>query len=322
VRAHVRFANGADRRDLPLGMALVGSDDTAPRLSAIVSDGKWDPTFDPGTDDSVAITAELEGADPIFEALGARHLVLAPVRDRLELQGRRAGAQLFIDAPSIVPGDQVEVRVRLAGDHVDARPLTYEVTSGPGTLDRTSGTSDANGEALFVYTAPSAGGGAVRVGAGFNDFEVLVPPPELRITVRAPTTTSTSRTTSTSTSTTTTTLPPPPAVRVTVSKQTGVPIDFVTATAGSGCGMTTSNVPLGTGHVTTTSWNGNAPPVCPGVSYGFPEGPLVVTFDVTCSDGRAASGSCTFDVGANCSITSPVTCTCGGDCVIRVNVTP
>ena len=86
--------------------------------------------------------------------------------------------------------------------------------------------------------------------------------------------------------------------------------------------MTTSNVPLGTGHVTTTSWNGNAPPVCPGVSYGFPEGPLVVTFDVTCSDGRAASGSCTFDVGANCSITSPVTCTCGGDCVIRVNVTP
>jgi hypothetical protein len=150
------FANGPARTDLPI-VARAVTDVTNVLVADVVTNGLWEPTIDPGDgSESIILEATFDDPDPTLQALGDQHLLTAPVRDRIELQGRRSGDLIFADqVPQIGASGAVQLRVRLAGEGVAGVALSYSL-SGPGELSTTGGVTNADGEAPpFTYTAPA-----------------------------------------------------------------------------------------------------------------------------------------------------------------------
>ena len=100
-------------------------------------------------------TSTRTGTDSVLRAIFDQLNLAVPVRDRLDLQGRRPGDAAFGDfVGPVQPGGTVQFRVQLAGDDVAGVPITF--THDANGSVPASATTDATGAALVTYTAPSA----------------------------------------------------------------------------------------------------------------------------------------------------------------------
>jgi hypothetical protein len=154
VRAQTIFWSGDPSTTIPLRYGLAGI------ATEVTSTGRYTVTRRPselGTDE-LQLTVDLDttGTDTVLRTIFEQRHLSIPVRERLELHARRATDAAFTDTPgTVAPGSQVTLRIRLAGDNIDAQPITL-THDGTGTLPA-SATTNSSGEALVTYTAPATG---------------------------------------------------------------------------------------------------------------------------------------------------------------------
>ena len=159
IATEIVFWNGSPRSDLAMRFELADATEgpLAPLANATTSTGSWQTTIRPAVlgERRLDVTAELStssGVDLSSTAASRRFTVV--VRERLDLQARRAGDSAFSDTiGTVASGSNVTLRIRLAGDNTTAIPiiLTHD---GTGALPATA-TTDATGEARVIYTAPA-----------------------------------------------------------------------------------------------------------------------------------------------------------------------
>ena len=152
VHAHVVFWSGDPSSTIPLRYRLTGI------ATEVTSNGRYTLTIRPidlgSRELELTVDLDTSGTDTVLRAIFEQRQLSIPVRERLELHARRAGDSAFTDTPgSVAPGSTVTLRIRLAGDNIDAIPITL-THDGTGTLPA-GATTGANGEALVTYTAPA-----------------------------------------------------------------------------------------------------------------------------------------------------------------------
>ena len=156
VRAQVVFWSGDPSTTIPLRYRLAGI------ATETTSNGLFSLTRRPGElgTDELELTVDLDtsGTDAVLRTIFEQRSLSIPVRERLELHARRAGAGTFTDTigGTIAPNSTVTLRIRLAGDLIDDQPITL-THDGAGTLPATA-TTNSSGEALVTYTAPASAG--------------------------------------------------------------------------------------------------------------------------------------------------------------------
>ena len=174
ARAHVTFWSGDPSTSIPLRYRLVdNSAAPLPVSSGTTSNGAFATTVRPSALGvrTYELTVDL-GDDSILSTFFHQTDSTVPVRDRVELQGRRLSDAAFTDSvPAVGPGNGVVLRIRLAGDDVASVPVT--LTHDGGGLLPTSTTTDANGAATVTYTAPAAEGSEL-VTATITDSGITV----------------------------------------------------------------------------------------------------------------------------------------------------
>jgi hypothetical protein len=152
VRAQVVFWSGDPSTTIPLRYRLAGI------ATEVTSNGRYTLTRRPGIlgTDELELTVDLDtaGNDTVLRTIFEQRQLSIPVRERLELHARRATDAAFTDTPgTVVAGSAVTLRIRLAGDNIDAQTIAL-THDGTGTLPA-SAITDTNGEATVTYTAPA-----------------------------------------------------------------------------------------------------------------------------------------------------------------------
>jgi IPT/TIG domain len=174
ARAHVEFWSGDPSTSIPLRYRLVdNSAAPLPVSSGTTSNGAFATTVRPSAlgVSTYELTVDF-GDDSILSTFFHQTDSTVPVRDRVELQGRRVNDAVFTDTvPAIGPGNGVVLRIRLAGDDVASVPVA--LTHDGGGLLPISTTTDANGAATVTYTAPAADGSEL-VTATITDSGITV----------------------------------------------------------------------------------------------------------------------------------------------------
>ena len=174
ARAHLVFWSGSPSTSIPLRYRLADvTNAPAPVASGTTTSGTFSTTVRPGAHGvrTLELTVDL-GDDTVLRTFFDQVDSTVPVRDRVELQGRRPGNSVFTDTvPAVGPGSEVLLRIRLAGDDVGSIPvaLTHD---GSGLLPPST-TTDANGTATVTYTAPAADGSEL-VTATITDSGITV----------------------------------------------------------------------------------------------------------------------------------------------------
>jgi hypothetical protein len=168
-RVTVDVRTGPDRTDVPFTFTV---------------DGVTVPTTAGGTFDTTVTTATAP-LNVLLEAIAtdttlqnnnftASEPLARPARERLQLQA--------LGPVAIAPGGTVSLRVRVAGDGMAGASVGLTV-SGAGSVSPSPVTTDGNGEATTVYTAPSnANGGGTTVTATLADGATA----NTTITIQAP----------------------------------------------------------------------------------------------------------------------------------------
>jgi hypothetical protein len=153
VSAQVVFWSGDPSTTIPLRYRLTGI------ATEVTSTGRFSLNRRPGElgSDELELTVDLDttGTDTVLRTIFEQRHLSIPVRERLELHARRAGDNAFTDTPgSVAPGSTVTLRIRLAGDNIDAIPINL-THDGTGILPAAT-TTNSTGEALVTYTAPAS----------------------------------------------------------------------------------------------------------------------------------------------------------------------
>ena len=155
VRAQVVFWSGDASTTIPLRYRLTGI------ATEVTSNGLLSLTRRPaelGTDElEVTVDLDTAGTDTVLRTIFEQRHFSIPVRERLELDARRASDATFTENPgAVATGGALTLRIRLAGDTIDNQAITL-THDGTGTLPSTT-TSNPAGEAIVTYTAPGAAG--------------------------------------------------------------------------------------------------------------------------------------------------------------------
>jgi hypothetical protein len=151
TRAHVTFWKGDPSGTVPLHYRLAETTGVpVPLASGTSSNGTFEATIEPETLAlrrlEVTIDLDASGDDTVLRTFFDQTTFSVPVRERLELQA--------LGSTTIGSGGTVPLRVRVAGDGMVGASVPLTV-GGPGTVAPASVTTDANGEATAVYTAPA-----------------------------------------------------------------------------------------------------------------------------------------------------------------------
>ena len=131
VRAQVVFWSGDPSTTIPLRYRLAGI------ATETTSNGLFSLTRRPGElgADELELTVDLDtsGTDTVLRSIFEQRSLSIPVRERLELHARRAGAGTFTDTigGTVAPGSTVTLRVRLAGDNIDNADRSPSPTTAP-----------------------------------------------------------------------------------------------------------------------------------------------------------------------------------------------
>lgn len=151
TRARVTFWKGDPSGTVPLRYRLAEtSGSPVPLASGTSSNGTFETTVEPQTlalrEIEVTVDLDASSADPVLRTFFDETTFSVPVRERLELQA--------LGSTTIGGGGTVSLRVRVAGDGMVGASVPLTV-GGPGTVAPSTVTTDANGEATAVYTAPA-----------------------------------------------------------------------------------------------------------------------------------------------------------------------
>ncbi|HUP31723.1 MAG TPA: hypothetical protein VM184_01730 [Gaiellaceae bacterium] len=148
ARAQAVFWAGDPSTSIPLRYRLADTTDgpPLPLASATGTDG-FATTLHPTALGSRALELTVDfGPDSVLRALFHRRDLTVPVRERLELQA--------LTPTTIGAGSSVSLRLRAAGDGMVGAVVPLTV-GGPGTVTPTTATTNTQGEATAVYTAPA-----------------------------------------------------------------------------------------------------------------------------------------------------------------------
>jgi hypothetical protein len=153
INAQVVFWSGDPSTTIPLRYRLAGI------ATEVTSTGRYTVTRRPselGTDElDLTVDLDTTGTDTVLRTIFEQRHLSIPIRERLELHARGASDAAFTDSPGTVAANSaVTLRVRLAGDGVDAQQITF-THDGTGTLPATA-TTDPSGVVTVTYTAPAA----------------------------------------------------------------------------------------------------------------------------------------------------------------------
>ncbi|HUR03976.1 MAG TPA: IPT/TIG domain-containing protein, partial [Nonomuraea sp.] len=196
VDAQVAFWAGSPSTTIPLRFKLIDTTDGANRtlVSELDSDGHWEANVRPTGLGPLRIDLEVDlGAadtDDVLKSMGDQRDIDVEVRERLELQGRRAGDLHFSDTiDPVATGGSVSLRIRLAGDNTTGVVVTLSHDGG-GTVPASATTSN-QGEATVTYTAPGTAGSdgiTASLAEGTQDFLQITSrlPPVTRVAFRSP----------------------------------------------------------------------------------------------------------------------------------------
>jgi hypothetical protein len=181
----VKFWDGTTRHDLPVDVRLADTTNGPPVLidTATVTNGQWQTTIRPSTAglNTYQFDANLSGIGAA--EVGAGELFSALVRDRIELQAKRAQDTTFADTIGPVQaGTTVTLRVRLAGDGMAFGTFAL-ANSGAGTLGASSGVTNQQGEAFVTYTAPASRGSDTITATGNGASDTLTITVEAAVSV-------------------------------------------------------------------------------------------------------------------------------------------
>jgi hypothetical protein len=141
-RVTVDVHTGPDRTDVPLTLEVDGSD------VATAADGTFLTTVTPGATGPLDVELEAVATNPSLQntSFTAIRNLSRPTRDRLKLVAQ--------SPTSVGTGGTVSLLVQVAGDGMSGGTVVLTV-GGPGTIAPPNVTTDTNGEATAVYTAPA-----------------------------------------------------------------------------------------------------------------------------------------------------------------------
>jgi hypothetical protein len=157
--ARVAFWDGPDSTTIPLRYRIADTTNApVPVASGTSSTGSFDAIIHPASLGTrhyeLTVDLDTSGGDAVLRTFFDRQTDVVPVRERLDLQARRPSDAAFGDLVGPVgPGGTVLLRIRLAGDDVEAKSIAL-THDGNGSVASTVTTS-SSGEAFLTYGAPA-----------------------------------------------------------------------------------------------------------------------------------------------------------------------